>query len=187
VHSIFAEFPDLETPRLTLRRLRPQDAADLLEYASDPRVTRYTSWDRYESLADAQRFIHWAMDRYQRKSEAPWGIELKAEGKLIGSIGFTDYVALHRRAEINYALSAKYWGQGLTPEALERAIAHGFGPLRLHRIEARCIPENVASARVMEKVGMKYEGLLRQALCAKGKFHDMQVYAIVRDDQQPAA
>lgn len=183
--AIFDDLPDLETPRLLLRKVRLADAADILDYASDPAVAQYTSWDHYSSLADAYRFIHWALDRYQRKSEAPWGIVLKDEDKLIGTIGFTDHAPLHRRAEVNYALSAKYWRQGLTPEALHRILDHGFNTLRLNRIESRCIPDNVASARVMEKVGMKYEGLLRGALHAKGTFHDLQIYAALREEWKP--
>lgn len=182
-----SHLPALETPRLLLRRLRLTDATDLWEYASDPRVSRYTSWDQYSSIGDGQRFIHWALDRYQRGSLAPWGIEFKPEQKLIGTIGFTDYSPTNRRAEVNYALAAKYWGRGLTPEALEEAIAFGFGVARLNRIEARCIPENVASARVMEKVGMRLEGTLRQALHTKGQFYDLQVYAILRQDWSKAA
>lgn len=178
----FPDLPEIETPRLLLRKLSVADANDLLGYAADPQVSRFTSWDQYASIADAHRFIHWAMDRYQRKLEAPWGIELKSEEKLIGTLGFSDFVAQNERAEVNYAISAKYWGQGLTPEALEHAIAFGFTTLQLHRIEARCMPENVASARVMEKVGMKYEGTMRHALRAKNAWHDLLLYAILRNE-----
>lgn len=181
----FDDLPDLETPRLLLRKIRLGDAADILEYASDPNVAKFTSWDHYASLADAYRFVHWAMGRYQRRAEAPWGIVLKGEDKLIGTIGFTDHAPLHRRAEVSYAISAKYWRQGLTPEALDRTVRYGFEALRLNRIEARCIPENVASARVMEKVGMVYEGTLRRAMLAKGQYHDLQVFAVLRDEWKP--
>lgn len=180
--TIFADLPLLETQRLILRKLRPADAADIHDYASDPQVSRFTTWDQHTSLADAHRFINFCLDRYQRREQAPWGVVLKAEDKLIGTLGFTDYAPLHHKAEVNYALSAKYWGQGLTPEALEAALTYGFGPLHLNRIEARCIPENVASARVMEKVGMKREGTLRQALYSKGTFHDLHIFAILRDE-----
>jgi len=176
------ELPDLDTPRLLMRKVTPHDVADLLEYASDPQVTRYTSWDHYSSMNDAHRFIYWALDRYQRKSEAPWGIVHKQDKKLIGTLGYSNWSVRNRCADISYALSAKYWGQGLTPEALERAIAYGFEKMSLNRIEAHCMPDNVASARVMEKVGMKFEGTLRQRLLAKKKFHDLQMYSVLRGE-----
>ncbi len=183
----FPDLPEIKTPRLLLRKLTLADAADLLAYASDPQVSRYTSWDQHASIADAHRFINWALERYQRKQEAPWGIELKSDEKLIGTIGFTDYVPHNERAEVNYAIAAKYWGQGLTPEALEHTLAFGFTALQLHRIEARCMPENTSSARVMEKVGMKYEGTMRHALRAKNAWHDLQLYAILRTEWPPAS
>ena len=82
-------------------------------------------------------------------------------------------------------LSREYWGRGLMPEALRAMIAFGFERMGLNRIEARCIAENAASARVMEKVGMTYEGTLRQREFIKGAYRDMKLYAILKSEYRP--
>ena len=88
----------------------------------------------------------------------------------------------HARAEVGYVLSRGYWGRGIMTEAVRAVIHFGFEELHLNRIESRCIAENMASARVMEKAGMVYEGTLRGREFIKGYYRDMKVYAIRRKE-----
>jgi ribosomal-protein-alanine N-acetyltransferase len=173
--------PDLETERLNLRKLRPTDAADIFEYASDPQVARYTTWEAHTSLDDAVQFVELIQAVYVNESPSnwTWGLELKDTGKLIGTIAVWGWPQ-HARAEVGYAIGRPYWGRGLVTEAVREVLKLGFDALGLNRIEARCVPENIGSARVMEKVGMTYEGLLREQMFIKGTFDDMRIYSILR-------
>jgi ribosomal-protein-alanine N-acetyltransferase len=91
-----------------------------------------------------------------------------------------NYAPEHARAELGYVLSREHRGKGLMPEAVRAVIRFGFGRMELNRIQARCVAENTASARVMEKVGMTYEGTLRESEYIKGAFWDIKIYSILR-------
>jgi ribosomal-protein-alanine N-acetyltransferase len=181
---LFADLPDLDTPRLRLRRVRPEDAADLFAFASDPLVTRYITWPTHRTLDDSRALIARFLAGYARGAATPWGIEHKADGRLIGTCGFTNAAPAHARAEVIYNLARPYWGQGYMPEAVRAALTYGFDALGLNRIEAGCLVENAASARVLEKVGMTFEGVLREYLEIKGDACTLKQYAILRRDWQ---
>src|SRR5204863_8911861 len=86
------------------------------------------------------------------------------------------------RAELGYCIGRPYWGQGIVPEAVRAIMKLGFEQIGLNRIEARCFIENKASARVMEKCGMKYAGVHREQMLVKGRFESCKMYAILRRD-----
>jgi [ribosomal protein S5]-alanine N-acetyltransferase len=178
--AVFADLPTLETERLVLRRLTLADAEDVYAYGRDPQVARYTSWRAHASIEDSRHFLTWCVERYADGAVAPWGIALKAEGRVIGSGGFVTWNLGNDRAEIGYTLGRPYWGQGLAPEAMRAVLDFGFTRMDLHRIEARCFVANAASARVMEKIGMRYEGIMREGVLVKGRYEDVKWYAILR-------
>lgn len=178
----FSHLPVLETDRLLLRNLSLDDVEDIFEYASDPEVSRYNSWSVHKSIEDSKWFLNEVIEEYKNHELASWGIVHKEALKVIGTCGFANWIPDQRRAEIGYALSRKYWGKGYMPEAVRSVIAFGFRMMKLNRIEGRSIILNPASARVMEKVGMKSEGVLRQHLFAKGSFHDVKMYSILREE-----
>lgn len=177
--AVFTALPVVVTERLRLRPLRPEDAADLFAEAADPEVARYTAWAPHRSVADAEAVVATVLERYARGEPAPWGVEHTADGRLIGTCGFNGWLPRHGRAEVSYALARPYWGRGLMPEALRAVLACGFGRLGLNRVEARCLVENVASARVLEKVGMRCEGVLREHVFLKGAYRDLKLYAVL--------
>ena len=109
-----------------------------------------------------------------------WAIVEKASGRVIGTIRMGEYRAQHGRASVGYALARPYWNRGLTTEALRAVLRFGFDVVGLNRIFAVCYPEDPASARVMENVGMTYEGTLRDAAFEKGRYRSLKVYAILR-------
>lgn len=180
--KVFRSLPVIKTKRLILRKLTSADAGDIYAYAGNPEVSRYTLWRPHSSLAQTRRFIANVRKNYRSGSPENWGIEDRADAKLIGTIGFFYYDALNRKGEIHYALSQKYSGQGLMSEAVKAVMRFGFTRLRLNRIEAKCMPDNKASERVMQKCGMRYEGLMRKALLAKGRFVDLKAYAILKSE-----
>lgn len=182
IHDIFHDLPSIETERLLLRRLRPDDDEAVFAYASDPEVSNYVVWDTHRSVEDSRSFIAINMELYAGGEVATWGIELKELGMLIGTAGFGYWNVVHDRAEIGYAIARRFWGRGYVTEAARGIIDFGFKRMGLNRIEARCEPENVGSSRVMEKAGMKYEGLLRDQMYVKGSYRSMMMYSIVRTD-----
>jgi [ribosomal protein S5]-alanine N-acetyltransferase len=184
---VFADLPELETERLLLRKMRLDDAEAMFAYASDPEVTRYVLWDTHHSIEDSESFLRFAIEGYEKGDFGGWGVVLKDSGVFIGTCGLdAGYAPEHARAELGYVLSREHWGKGLMPEAARAVIAFGFGRMGLNRIQARCIAENTASARVMEKAGMTYEGTLRESEFIKGAYRDMKLYSILRREYRRA-
>ena len=100
----------------------------------------------------------------------------------IGTCFFHSFNFQHRRADIAFNLSRKYWGQSYATETAREVILFGFNQWGLNRIQGTCMIKNIASARVMEKVGMTFEGILRKYTYGKGHFHDLKLYSILRDE-----
>ncbi len=179
---MFHNLPTIRTERLQLRRLRADDAEAVFAYASDPEVARWTTWDPHESLDDSKAFISSVIEAYKNNKPSPWGVVLKDTGLLIGTCGFCAYHPKHQRAEDGYALSREYWGCGYATEALKAVIDFEFREMELNKIEGYCRINNTASARVMEKVNMHLEGILRQHIYVKGVFHDMKMYSLIKSE-----
>jgi ribosomal-protein-alanine N-acetyltransferase len=101
---------------------------------------------------------------------------------MIGTVGFVSFSLKQNSAEIGYALHPDYWGQSITPEAVWAVLRFGFVTLGLHRIEARFMVENIQSRRVMEKVGMRFEGVLREGMKIKERYRDIGVCSVLAKD-----
>src|SRR5215210_2564555 len=185
IEDVFANLPNIETERLLLRKMRIEDAQDLFEYARDQDVARYTTWAPHSSVEDSKAYLRRIMDLYAAREVSEWGLVHKADARLIGTCGFIDWTPYHARAEVGYAMSQRYWGQGIMTEAVREVIRFGFEVMMLNRVEARCIVANIGSARVMEKCGMSYEGILREHMYAKGHYDDLKMYSILRKEWQP--
>ena len=180
--DILADLPTIETERLLLRKITLNDASDMFEYASNPEVSEYTMWSTHVSIEDTKYFLKSLTKMYKKRELVDWGIVHKAEKKFIGTCGFVEWSMTHSRAEIGYALSARYWSEGYMSEAVNAIIEFGFREMLLNRVMGRCEVNNIASARVMEKVGMQLEGILRQQLFVKGKYWDLKIYSILREE-----
>lgn len=102
--------------------------------------------------------------------------------KLIGTCGYVWWQPENEKAEIGYALSPDYWNKGIVTEAAKEIIKFGFENMRLNRIEAHCVDKNIASERIMQKIGMQYEGRLRDFRKFKGKFFDFKMYSILKKE-----
>lgn len=181
--DVFSDLPELETPRLLLRKLRLEDAADMFEYASDPEVAKDVTWEPHRNIEDSLGFLNSVVRKYSGKQTSEWGLVLKETGKLVGTCGFVWWKPEHAKAEFGYALSRKYWGRGLMTEAAAAVITFGFDKMKLHRLEARCIPANTGSEKVMLKNGMKYEGLLRDVVFEKGGFKSLKLYSLLAEER----
>ena len=184
ITRVFRDPPELITPRLTLRRMLKSDAADMYEYAHRPDVTEYLLWDPHPNEAYSHRYLTYLQTRYRSGDFHDWAVVWRESGKMIGTCGFTRFNRDARSAEIGYVLNPVYWGLGIAPEAVRAVMKFGFEELDLHRLEAHYMVGNDRSRRVMEKVGMQFEGVARDSLFVKGKYVSVGVCAILRDEYE---
>ena len=171
----------LTTDRLRLREYVSDDWRTVLAYQSDPRYLRYYPWTQRTAedvQAFVQRFIDWQDE--QPRTRFQFAITLRAGGGLIGSCGIRKETATAQQADLGYEIAPSHWGHGYATEAARAVLAFGFQDLRLHRVWASCVAENTASARVLEKLGMRQEGRLRENRWMKGRWWDTLVYGILQ-------
>ncbi len=179
---IFSEMPILTTDRFILRKLSLDDTDDMYEYAKDLNVTRFLTWSPHKDKGFTLEYLTYLQTRYKAGEFYDWAIVCKDSGKMIGTCGFTRLDFKNDFAEIGYVINPEYHGQGIATEVVGRVIKYGFENLMLNRIECRFIEGNDASRRVMEKNGMKFEGIMRGAMLIKGDYKDIGVCAITRKD-----
>ena len=181
-YDSYGYMPVLETQRLRLRKLTMRDAQDIFDYSRDPLVAKHVLWDAHRTIGESRAYLRYMLRKYRMGEPASWGIEFKATGRIIGTIGYMWIQTDHAAAEVGYSLSRGYWGQGIMTEALGAVIEYAFTALHLNRVEAIHEIDNPASGAVMRKCGMQLEGRLRQKLRNKGQYVDVDLYAILRSD-----
>ena len=190
LYTLFSRIPTLETERLILRGMRVSDAEDMYAYASRPSVTEYLTWSPHRSLDETREYLTYVGQRYRTGDFYDWSVIYAAEGRgkgrMIGTCGFTSFNCSADSAEIGYVLNPAYQGQGLATEAVRRVLSFGFEELNLHRIEARFIQGNEASLRLMERVGMSFEGYARESMRIKGQYRTIGICAILRHEFENA-
>lgn len=176
------------TDRLLLREFVAADWRAVRAYQSDPRYLRFYEWEE-RSEADVRAFVAMFIGyrRERPRQKFQLAIVLPESGELIGNCGIRVRDPAAREADIGYELDPRYWGRGYATEAARAMLAHGFGPLGLHRITAECLAENSASAHVLEKIGMRREGHLREHVWMKGRRWDTLLYAILAHEWRDTA
>lgn len=178
----FFEMPTLETERLILRKIDVDDASDIFEYAHLNEVSEFLIWYPHKTIQDSIDFINFAGEKFTNNEWMIFGIEMKEEKKLIGTIDIRGWCGVNNCADIGYVISKKYWNKGIITEALRSVIKFSFDELQLNRVEAHCEEENIGSWHVMEKCGMKYEGTLREKIFVKERYRSMKMYSILRSE-----
>jgi ribosomal-protein-alanine N-acetyltransferase len=178
--SVFATFPEIETERLLLREILPEDAEAVYNILAHEEVTRFYDLATYTDREQAAELIDFFDESFELERAIRWGIARRADDTLIGTCG---YVWLRTfRGEIGYELHPDYWGQGYMREALDAILDFGFSELGLNRIEALVMVENSRSAKLLRALGFQEEGILRQHDFFKDQFHDMRLFALLADD-----
>ncbi len=166
----------IHTKRLILRKFKTNDAKDVLEFGSDEQTLKYLAWDGIKTIEDAKATIV----NYYQSSPGIYAIELKENKKCIGCF----YLKLepeHEKASFAYVLNRQYWSCGYMTEALTAVFKFCFEGLELNRIESNHYMGNEGSGRVMQKCGMKQEGIGKQEVKIKGIFHDVIHYGITKE------
>lgn len=171
-------FPTLETERLLLRQLAAPDAPDAFLFLADEETIRYYDPAPMTQLEQAEQSIERHRRRFAAQEALRWGITLKGENRVIGNGGFT-WDAENRLAVLSYILSKRYWNQGIMAEALSAMIQFAFEHIHVHRIEAQVAYPNLASARVLEKLGFHEEGRLRDRQYVHNHFVDERMFALI--------
>ena len=173
----------LDTDRLRLREYTENDWQAVLAYQRNPRYLRFYAWeDRTED--DVRQFVQGFIDarREQPRKKFAFAVTLKATGQLIGNCNIRQNKPEDRVAEIGYEIAPMHWGNGYATEAARAILAFGFDELKLHRLAAWCIAENTASARVLEKIGMRQEGQLREQEWMKERWWDVRLFGILENE-----
>jgi len=171
--------PTLHTGRLCLRPLTLEDAPRVQQLAGDKDIARTTLTipHPYPDGA-AEQWIATQQERFEKDELVNFAVTRKDDQALMGVISLKLDLA-HANAELGYWIGKPYWSQGYTTEAAKAVLAYGFKELKLHRIYAHYMAHNPASGRVMEKIGMTYEGRLRGHILKWGAFYDVVAYSIL--------
>ncbi len=175
-----AEYPRLQTERLILRPFSAADAPEVQRLAGDQMVastTKNIPHPYEDGMAEAWIATHGPA--FARGEAVSFAIERRVDGQLLGTIGLT-LAPQHGRAEMGYWLGVPYWNQGFATEAARAVVAYAFQTLSLNKVYAQHLTRNPASGRVMQKVGMRHEGILRQHVLKWGVFEDLKTYSILR-------
>ena len=179
-------FPEFTTSRLRLNRITSSDVESVYELFSCPEVVKYYDLEVFNDHIQAEKLIRLFDSRHESSSGIRWAIRVKETGKLIGTCGFNSWSEKMRNATIGYDLHPEYWNKGIATEALCEIIRAAFSGLLpcgpLHRIQADTIPGNVASEKVLLKLGFKEEGSRRECAYLRGAYHDMKYYGLLRPD-----
>ena len=170
----------LETPRLLLRPFAPGDAAAMYRnWASDPDVTRFLTWQAYTAPEQAEETVA----RWLREAEDPtqyqWAMVLKELGEPIGSFSVVRRNDDAASMELGYCIGKTWWGRGLTAEAMRAVVAYLIGEVGANRVSACHDVENPNSGRVMQKAGMTKEGVLRAYMRSNHGIGDIAVWSIL--------
>lgn len=174
------DLPELTTERLLLRKMRDSDAPAIFKYSSLPEVSQFVTWESHATLENSQSYVQFVKGNYE-KGVVTFAITLKDDpDTLIGDMAAYFVSPKDKVMELGAVLSPEYWGQGLMPEALSKLIEYCWQNHDVIRIQSRCFTENKRSYRMLEKLGMRYEGTLYSSLFAKGKAWDMEMFSLIR-------
>ncbi|MEH1989319.1 GNAT family N-acetyltransferase [Nostoc sp.] len=173
----------LETQRLILRDFVESDWQEVHKYAADAEVVRYLTFGP-NTEEDTKNFLQREilLQGKEPRQHFALAVILKPQKQLIGICRISVQDTDNRIGSIGYSFTKEFWGQGYATEAVKAVISFGFQELGLHRIFATCHPENIASARVMQNIGMQQEGYLREHHWIKGEWRDSWLYAILEHE-----
>ena len=173
----------LETDRLILRRFKPEDAEHMFNnWASDTEVTRFLTWKAHSDVNVTRELLKEWISRYTDLTYYNWIIELKENHQVIGNISAVKVNEKTEAVDMGYCMGKAWWGKGIMPEALRRVIAFFCEEVGVNRIAACHDVNNPKSGRVMEKAGMKTEGVLRAAGLNNLGVCDEVWHSIIKND-----
>jgi [ribosomal protein S5]-alanine N-acetyltransferase len=174
----------LQTSRLIFREISTNDLSDIHILLSLPETDKFNTLGIPNSIQETEKIISdWLVGQNARpQTSYIFCLDLVTAKQFIGLIALNLGTPNYKTAEVWFKIHLDHWNKGYTTEALEKLIEFGFKELGLHRIEAGCAVENIASIKVLEKVGMTKEGMKRKKLPIRGEWKDNYFYAILEED-----
>ncbi|WP_017415868.1 GNAT family N-acetyltransferase [Clostridium tunisiense] len=181
VDEIFSVFPEINTERLNLREIKQEDRESIYKILSDFEVIRYDTFELFTNIKQAEDMINWFNEAFKQKQAIFWGISLKNSPEIIGFCKCEIEIP-KVRADFGYDLNTKYWSKGIITEALSAIMNFTFNELDVNRIEATVSTENIASIKVLKKLGFTQEGILRERSYWRGSYYDMIMLSILKSE-----
>jgi len=173
---------ELRTPRLLLRSIERGDLSAIVRLAGAREIAATTANIPHPYVAEnAQSFLEHAEEEFRAGRWATFAVTISPSAKFCGCVGLVITPA-HERAELGYWIGVPYWRQGFATEAASAVLAFGFETLRLNRIHASHFAGNIASQRVLEKIGMRHEGPSRQHIKKWSRFIDLENYGLLASE-----
>lgn len=179
--EVFNVFPEISSERLNLREIKHEDVTSIYKLLSNPEVIKYDTFELFTNIKQAEDIIKWFSEEYKEKRAIFWGISLKNKTNIIGFCKCEIEIPTVR-ADLGYDLCPEYWNMGIMTETLSVIIDFVFHTLDINRIEAAVSTDNMASIRVLEKLGFVKEGVLRERSYWKGNYHDMAMLSILKKE-----
>ena len=170
--------PELTDGRITLRGLRQPDAAVLCEHLGTPSVLRYLSRSP-QTLTEFRRFVRWTQERRRQGLHLCCGIVPHPKGPVVGIMQIWPVERDFSTAEWGFAIGERHWGTELFMRSARQFLEFAFGPLGVHRLEARAVDSNARGNGALRKLGARHEGVLREAWRTEGTFHDHIMWSIL--------
>jgi [ribosomal protein S5]-alanine N-acetyltransferase len=178
----FTHFPVIETERLILREMSPDDVNALLRHFGNAEVVRFIDMQPIRTLEQANEWLRWMGGFFAARDGLRWGITLKHDRTFIGSAGLHGWNREAHFAEIGCDIAYPYWGHGYGREAMRHIITFGWDQMNLNRVEADVIEGNQRSIHALQKLGFRLEGTFRQRLLKGGKYFDVHYFGLLRCD-----
>ncbi|MHC4159148.1 MAG: GNAT family N-acetyltransferase [Planctomycetota bacterium] len=188
---------NLEGPRIRLRELRLTDLIDVYVNIRDKEIGRWSLppasrfaqntagqfvWRFVGHVGKTLRVVWQMLFPPKVKSEFKLGIVLRETGRVVGIVTLSQIDQQKKSAQIGFWIGKRYWGRGLTTESINLALKFVFGDLKLDRIDAWTFENNIGSKKVMEKCGLKLEGVIKKAYFKFNEYHDKLNYSILRSE-----
>lgn len=171
-----SSFPELLSDRLRLRQFTDADLPNVYEGLSDPEVIKYYGVS-FKTLDETKEQMTWFADLELSGTGIWWAITSKHDGAFYGGAGLNDISKEHRKAEIGMWLLPKYWGNGILSETMPLVFNYAFEQIKLHRIEGFVENTNEKCKKAIRKVGLEYEGTMKDCEFKNGQFIDVDIYA----------
>ena len=174
----------LETERLILRRFTIEDAEAMFNnWASDEEVTKFLTWPTHRTIEDSKWFINFCLDNYSNLSFYNWGMELKETHELIGNISIVNVFEETSSMELGWVIGKKYWGNEYAPEAARKVFDTMFDIVGINCMVAEHDVNNQKSGKAMQKIGMKFEGIIRQCRKNNQGIVDCARYSLIKSER----
>ncbi|MFN2439063.1 MAG: GNAT family N-acetyltransferase [Chitinophagaceae bacterium] len=171
-------FPELNTKRLLLQQIKPEDQQFIFEGLSHPDVIPFYGV-RYGSFEATKVQMNWYYKMFEEGSGISWKIVEKLTNKKLGVISIYFYKPEYNKAEIGFWLLPQFWHKGFATEALREAVSYWKTEKKLHRLEGFVEQGNRASIRFLEKAGFAHEGTMRDCEIKNGKYISLLIYALI--------